>query len=407
VAAWDTSTDVPTRLVFFSHYTGLGGGETSLLGLLGGLDRTRFEPILVTPRKGRLGECARALGVPTHVVPYRGASIWFIPSLWAHLGGRLRIEACLRRLTPAAVHSDFHTLPYVVPACRALGIPVIFTCYGWWFRPRWWQRRFYRGGPRTVLAISEEVRRRFLGEPPFMTPERISVLHLGVDTRVFHPRPTERDRVRGELGIPTDAAVVALVARFQSVKGHDVFLEAARRLASTHPSARFVLAGDNVFGIGADDRFMRRVRAIAGGDPLLRERVQFLGWVPRSEVLLAASDVVVCSSWFESFGMVPVEAMASGVPVVSTNVGGPTETIVDGETGYLVPPGRPDELARRVGQLLDDELLRRRMGEAGRRRMVERFSLARYVAGFSGAVDAAIAACRGEGAGAARREWTS
>jgi glycosyltransferase involved in cell wall biosynthesis len=109
--------------------------------------------------------------------------------------------------------------------------------------------------------------------------------------------------------------------------------------------------------------------------------------VPDPERLLAASDVVVCASRFESFGMVLVEAMASGVPVVSTNVGGPAETIADGETGYLVPPGRPDLIAARVLDLLADADLRQRMGTAGRARAKERFELRRYVEGFSEVIE--------------------
>jgi glycosyltransferase involved in cell wall biosynthesis len=131
------------------------------------------------------------------------------------------------------------------------------------------------------------------------------------------------------------------------------------------------------------------VLAIAAADAGLRDRVAFLGWVERPERLLAASDVVVCPSRFESFGLVPVEAMACEVPVVSTNVGGPAETIVDGETGFLVPPRQPSQLADRVASLLGDEGLRTRMGRAGRARVEARFSLRAYADGFARELDRA------------------
>jgi glycosyltransferase involved in cell wall biosynthesis len=327
----------------------------------------------------------------TRVLPYRGSSLWFVPSVWGRFPAAKRIEAALRELSPSVVHSDFHTLPYAVAACRHLSVPVIFTCYGWWFRPRPWQRAFYRRGPRAILAISEAVKRGFLGKPPFMAPDQVQVLHLGVDTEQFCPRPEEREAVRRELQLPLQAPLVTLLARFQAVKGHDIFLGAARQVACRLSEARFVIAGENVFGGAGDEAFKRRMLAQADADPVLRDRVRFTGWVARSDRLLAASDVVVCSSRFESFGMVLLEAMSSAVPVVSTNVGGPTEIVDDGATGYLVPPGRPDLIAERVLALLQDAELHRRLGLAARGAVKERFELRRYAAGFSKVLEALAA----------------
>jgi glycosyltransferase involved in cell wall biosynthesis len=354
---------------------------------LGALDRGKHEPVLVCPREGQLPAAARRLGLEAHILSYRGASVWFVPSVWAHFPESRRIESVLRELSPQVVHSDFHTLPYALPACRKQGVPVIFTCYGWWFRPRPWQRGFYRNGPRTILAISDAVRRGFLGDPPFMPLERVRVLHLGVDTELFRPRPAERPEVRRALDLDLESPLVTLLGRYQSVKGQDVFLQACTRIASQRPEARFVVAGENIFGGAGDEVFKRRIYRQAQAEPRLRDRVRFMGWVPDPEKLLAASDVVVCASRFESFGMVLVEAMASGVPVVSTQVGGPSETIVDGETGYLVPPGRADLIAARVLELLADAGLRRRVGTAGQERVRAHFELRGYAEAFSEVVE--------------------
>jgi glycosyltransferase involved in cell wall biosynthesis len=376
-------------VAFFSHYTGLGGGETSLRGLLSALDRDRYAPQLICPGEGRLTEAMRALGIPVSTIPYRGASVWFAPTVWARLPAVSRMATCLQAGRVRVAHSDFHTLPYVVAAARRAQVPTVFTCWGWWFRPKPWQRRFYRTGPRSILAASEAIKRGFLGSPPFMAPARVRVLHPGVDTDVFRPHMGSRDALRRELGLPRQAPLVTLVARFQSVKGHDTFLEAARILGRARSDARFAVAGESAFGVRTDSAFERRVLAIAAADAGLRDRVAFLGWVERPERLLAASDVVVCPSRFESFGLVPVEAMACEVPVVSTNVGGPAETIVDGETGFLVPPRQPSQLADRVASLLGDEGLRTRMGRAGRARVEARFSLRAYADGFARELDRA------------------
>lgn len=378
------------RSAFFSSYTGLGGGETSLLSLLSALDRSRFQALLVCPGPGRLAQAAGEFGIETHIVPYRGASTLFIPGLWKRLPQTARLEAAIRSLRPQVVHSDYHSLPYVLPASRKLGLPLIFTCYGWWFHPRPWQREFFRGGPAAILAISNAVKRGFLGDPPFMPVENVQVLHLGVDVDRFRPCLEERARLRKAFDLQPGSLLVTLMARFQQVKGHDLFLQACRLVARRYPQAQFVIAGENISGAAGDEVFRERILATIKSDAELQNRVHFAGWVSQPEKLLAISDVVVSCSRFESFGMVLVEAMACGVPVVSTNVGGPSETVVDGETGFLVPPGQAGRIAERVLVLLGDEDLRRCMGEAGRARVVDSFSLNRYVLGFTRVIESLV-----------------
>ena len=379
------------RVAFVSSYTGLGGGETSLLALLGALDRKRIEPFLVCRREGLLPEGARRLGVTVDVVPWRPASTLFVPALAALAARGSALRARLGEIAPAVVHSDFHTLPL---AAATRGWPVVFTCWGWWFRPRPWQRPFYRRASTVIVASSQAIKSGFLGQPPFMDQGRIEVVYPGVDSGRYTPRPDERERTRGTLGLELEAPLVTLVARFQRVKGHDVFLEAARLVLDALPRVRFAVAGENAFAVAADESYKRRVIRDAASDPRLCERLRFLGWIEPSELLLAASDVVVVSSRFESFGMVAVEAMACGVPVVSTDRGGPAETIVDGETGFLVPPERPEAIARRVVELLRDPELGRRMGAAGRARVQARFTVQRYAARMTEVFEAAA---RGRG----------
>lgn len=378
------------RILFCSHYTGLGGGETSLLGLMGCLRERSCNPVLLCPQDGQLPEAARQISIPTTMTPYRGATAWFLPSVWASLPATRRIERVILDLDPEIVHSDFHTLPFVAAVCQRHRIPLVFTCYGWWFRPKPWQRAFFRHGPTLTLAISEAVKAGFLGPSPFMPPDRVRTLHLGIDTTRFQPRPELKTSIRQEFGLPLEAPVVALVGRYQNVKGHRVFLKAARRIAARNPSVCFAVAGENVFGGRREEKLKLSIHAEVTSDSLLRDRVKFLGWTALVERLLAAADVFVCSSWFESFGLALTEAMACGIPVVSTNRGGPAETVIDGETGYLIPPGRDDLIADRTLHLVADADLRRKMGEAGRLRVCRLFSLERYGCEFERLVRALI-----------------
>lgn len=379
-----------TRVLFVTAYGGLGGGETALLGLCRALD-VDISPSLVVPREGQLAGEARSLGIPVHVMPFRGATRWFVPSLFAFLPPAVHLRRILRRETPDVVCTDFHTLPFAAAACRATGIPVVFVCWAWWFRPFPWQRNLYRRDVHAILACSEAVRTGFLGDPPFMPADRVSLVYPGVDTDRFRPRPNIA-QIRREFDLPADRPLVTLAARFQSVKGHEEFLAAAAAIARSRPDAMFAVAGDNVFGGAADEALARRVRLAAQANPLLRTRVRFLGWVDRPEQLLAASDVLVCSSRFETFGMAVIEAMSCGTPVVSTNVGGPAETVLDGDTGFLVPPRQPDLIAERVLTLLGDETQRSRMGAEARRRVEQRFSISQYASAFGAAIARVTAA---------------
>lgn len=255
---------------------------------------------------------------------------------------------------------------------------------GWWFHPKLWQRAFFRRSAAT-FAHSEAIKNGFLGQPPFMPPDRIEVLYPGVDTNRFHPGENGI-KVRFDAGVDMNAPLVALVARFQDVKGHDVFQAMARQVALQVPEVRFIVAGENTQS-GADNAYKAAILAAHQTDPLLRSRLTYLGFRSDVENVLAAADVVVCTSHFESYGLVNVEAMASGKPVVSTNRGGPSETVVHNETGFLVPPGDTVGLASHVIELLRDPALRHRMGMAGRARAEQFFSAQSTAARFTRTLD--------------------
>ncbi|MFN8528488.1 MAG: glycosyltransferase family 4 protein [Anaerolineae bacterium] len=367
----------PTDLLFITTYTGMGGGETSLLTLVEHLDPARYRPHLCVPREGQLTERWRARGWPVHITPFRGASTYFIPAIWGRFPITGRIAALIRQYHIQAIHSDYHSLPFAVYAGARMGIPVVWTCWGWWFHPKAWQRAFFQR-PQAAFAASWAIKDGFLGDPPFMPPDRLPVLPPGVDTERFKPG-IDGSNVRADAKADPDALIVALIARFQDVKGHDTFQQMALRVGGVIRKARFIVAGENVHGASADDAYKARILHAYEANPMLRDRMVYLGFRPDAEKVIAAADVVVCSSDFESYGMVNIEAMASGKPVVSTRRGGPSETVVDGETGFLVDPKDPDALADRVVTLLRDPDLRARMGAAGRAR-VERLFSARAMA---------------------------
>jgi len=363
---------MPITLLFMTTYTGLGGGETSLLTLVDHLDPARYTPHLLVPRDGQLPVQWRARGWQVHITPYRGASVYFVPWLWGMFPIVGRVEQVIRDHHITAIHSDYHSLPFAVAAAGRTQVPVLWTCSGWWFHPQAYQRRFFQR-PDAAFASSPAIRDGFLGNPPFMPPDKMPVLPLGVDTERFKPG-LDGSSVRADAKIAPDAPLVALIARFQDVKGHDTFQEMARLIAAAIPDARFIVAGENVHGAHADDAYKARILAAHQADPILREKLVYLGFRADVERVIATADVIVCASQFESYGMVNVEAMASGKPVVSTRRGGPSLTIADGETGFLVDADNARALADKVIALLKDAALRAHMGAAGRARVQMLFS---------------------------------
>ncbi|HEY8543633.1 MAG TPA: glycosyltransferase [Acidimicrobiales bacterium] len=191
-------------------------------------------------------------------------------------------------------------------------------------------------------------------------PDRVTVVPCGVDPAVFRPRG-ERLRLGAPAGGSPCRYRVVVVSRLVPRKGIDDVIRALPQL----PEVELVVAGGPADrrALAADPE-ARRLRSIAAACGVER-RVRLLGGLPRGMVpaLLRSADVVVSAPWYEPFGIVPLEAMACGVPVVATAVGGMLDTVRPGRTGLLVGPHDPDGIAAAVGRLLANPSLRHRMGE--------------------------------------------
>jgi glycosyltransferase involved in cell wall biosynthesis len=381
---------VTTNLLFITTYTGIGGGESIQLNLMRTLDPARYRMHLLTPGMGAFPEAAAKLGTLVHTLPFRGTSTFFVPPIWARTPIVGKLRSLLQTNQIQAIVSDYHSLPFIVPAARSLHLPVVWNAMGWWFPIYPWQRAFFEGQITRIIAITGAVKDRLLGTPSRLRPDCIEVLIPGVDTDLHTPTVAGAP-VREKIGIGADVPLVAMVARFQNVKGHEYFLAAAKKILESVPGAYFAVAGENVFAVSKDEAYKQNILATVAGDPLLKARVHYLGFWPDSREVIAAADVMVCSSWFESLSMVALESMAMARPIVSTRVGGPSETVRDGVTGYLVTPRDGDAIAAKVIALLRDPAKRRAMGEAGRAHVLAHFSAQRYAESIGAIVDAAIA----------------
>ncbi|MBI5015094.1 MAG: glycosyltransferase family 4 protein [Deltaproteobacteria bacterium] len=261
-------------------------------------------------------------------------------------------------------------LPLIALACRLAAVPLVRVRGD--MRParrdpfnRWLHRRLLAAVVASNTAVEARLRER-LGPLP-----RLMTIHGGVDPERFTPEGPAA-AVREDLGLPAHAFLVGILGRLGSVKGHGDFLAAAREVLDAPTEAAFVVLAKEPSAREAE------LRAEVDGDPLLRGRVGFLGHCPDLPAVLRAFDLgVVASTGSEANCRVGLEWMASGVALLATRVGVLPDLVAEGETGHLVAPGRPEALAEKIAALSARPSEARRLGAAARRRVLDRFTLAR------------------------------
>jgi glycosyltransferase involved in cell wall biosynthesis len=322
----------------------------------------------------------RALGAETAVIgagrlrhPHRlAASVLRIASL----ARAWRADLIFGWMTKAHLYSS--------PAATLAGIPALWYQHGFPSRLNWMDRVATALPARGILACS-----RHVGEAQArLCPRRpIRVVYPGVDLERFDPEtlPTPRE-ARSRLGLPLDGPLIGIVGRLQRWKGIHVLIEAMPSVLAQHPTAHcFVVGGPH--GLEPDYHY-ELIHLIEALDVI--EQVFLAGHQPNANVWMQAADVIVHASDNEPFGMVIVEAMAIGKPVIGTASAGPNEIITDEVDGILVPFADIHALAGALVRCLADANLRDDLGRRARA-SVRRFSTRAYVEEFERALTDLVA----------------
>jgi glycosyltransferase involved in cell wall biosynthesis len=205
--------------------------------------------------------------------------------------------------------------------------------------------------------------------------EQFRCVPLGLDLDPFLDCAHLRGRLRRELGIADETPLIGIVARLVPIKGHGLFLRAAREVAATRPDARFLIIGDGE---------LRRHLEMEARSLGVADRVIFTGFRSDLPAIYADLDVVALSSFNEGLPVTIIEALAAARPVVATDVGAVRDLVEPGETGWLVPAGNQESLARGILRMLEFPEVARRLGEAGRRHVYPHLSIDRLVGDLSG-----------------------
>ncbi len=361
------SANRPIRVARVIARLNVGGPAQQAILLTAGLDRTRFVTTLITGVVGRaegdLTSAARARGVEPVVIPELGRAIRPARDLVA-LGKLVRI---FRGFRPDLVHthtSKAGTLGRA--AARLTGVPAaVHTFHGHvlegYFSPAttWVFQKIEQAMARStdrLVVVSPRLREALLAMG-IGRPDQVEVVPLGLDLdRFVHPS-TGRAGLRASLDIPSGTPLLGIVGRLVPVKDHPTLFQALRFLGEGNGSPHLIVVGD-----GEQREGLEQLAHRLG----LASRIHFLGWRDDLEAILGDLDVVICCSRNEGTPVALIEAMAAGVPVLSTDVGGVGDLVDHGRTGWLVPPGDPAALAHGLRALLVDPALRARLAASGR-----------------------------------------
>jgi len=384
------------RVLHFSHTSLVSGAERSLLELLRAEPAIGIEPLVACP-DGELAAEVAALGLPRFALRGTTGSFKIHPIHTPRAATEaMAMALAVRRRAHAqraeVIHANTMQAGVITVLARRLGGPPC-VCHLRDFLPRSRAgtavRRVLRGADGLV-AISRHTAERL---SPDWETSGVKIVENAVDAERFDPARFDAPAARAALGLPAAGPVLGMVAQITPWKAQSDAIRILAALLAEFPEARLLLVGETKFVSGATRHDNRAY--LASLHTLARElgvdgAVGFLGERRDVAEVLGACDLALLPSWEEPFGRSAAEAMAMGLPVLATSIGGPAEVLEDGVTGRLLPPREPALWAAAAAELLRDPAASKAMGKQAREVVVERFAPARHAAGMLAAYRAAF-----------------
>lgn len=365
------------RVLHLIDTGGPGGAETVYAELVAGTPSRGWDALAVVPEEDWLSGHLRSRGVQPVILPStRAFDVRYLVRL-CRLCRREEITMIQAHLLASAVYGS--------AVGRLLGLPVVCTFHGTvdvdsGDALQGLKTRLIDRAANTIVFVSDWLRSAFGAERRIRTA-RTRVVHNGIDVRKYAP---VADRsFRREVGVGSGEFLLGAIGNIRAPKGYRVLLEAVARLRRRDLPVRLVVVGDTRDPLYPE---LVEARSALGLDGI----VEFTGFredVPR---VLGALDALVVSSTAEGFSLAIAQALASGVPVVSTRCGGPEEILEDDRTGLLVEAGSAGALAGAIERIAVDDRLRARLSRTGRRHAERNFSLSRMVERYAALYDDAL-----------------
>lgn len=364
----------------------VGGIDSLLLQVIRGLSGKGFHFTVVTPQGNRLLDSYReanaAIVTMELSVFFRNLSpAWVLPNIRHFIPAWKSLHKLVRSNHFDIIHS--HKLEFVLGDIvgSRLGVRTVHHVHENARNYRW----AYCAFGRSIEPLADKVLVQCDAAATMFSKKarksgKVVRIHNGIDLARY--TPTDRGAAKRAIGFSSDKPLVGTVVRLSPTKGLETFIDAAADLASHNTELQFVIFGDVAYESEAAYRESLQERIKRRG---LSGRMRMPGLTRNAPLALAAMDVFVHPAVWDVLPQAVLEAMAMEVPVVASNVGGVPEQVVDGVTGILVPPKDPGAIVRAVEKLLSDPGVGEKMGIAGRRRVEQEFTVARYLDGVEAA----------------------
>lgn len=353
------------KLLILESSTAIGGQELAVLLHAQGLRKRGYDLTLVLEPDSPIEDLARREGLPIEPLCMQK---------WCYPAALLCVRSLIRRLRPDIVHVNSSRDSWIATLAVRLvtpRVPVIRTRHiSTPLNRNATTRWLYRSLLDQVIVTGGELTRRGLVERDGLDPARVAAFPIGIDVAYFRPGTPTRD-LREELGLPPSELLVGLISYLRSYKGHEYFIDAAARVVARRKGVTFLISGR-----GPEEARLRARIAEQG----VEQRVRMLGY--REDLLNVFHSLnvfVIPSVEGDTIPQVLMQALAVGLPVVSTTVGSIPDVVRNGETGFVVPPRDAVALADRISVLLDNPELRGQMGIAGRGLVERSYSLDRML----------------------------
>jgi glycosyltransferase involved in cell wall biosynthesis len=375
------------KILYLNPTAEVGGAERSLLDLLKFLDQKRFYPIVSIPSEGKLMGELKSMGIEVKVIAYhpevftlsrenggpRFGKLFLTP--WYLLPTLVKMSSFARRRNIDLIVTNgikCHLLGSVLSSMT--GAKLIWHVRdlvgaGW---AKWSLCSMGRFFPDRIITNSDAV------GSIFSTNGRKETVYNGIDLSHFDPI-VDGGKIRSEFKIGKDTPLIGTISHLAPLKGYEELLGAMLEVLREGRDVKLAIVGEAIYPNSRS--YKQKLLSLVDSNGL-KDNVIFTGFREDIPEVLASFDLFVLPSRSEGFGRVNLEAMAMGKPVISTNVGGIPEVVLDGVTGILVPPGKPKALSHAIMRLLDDPGLRESMGREGRRRVEGNFTLKAHVQGI-------------------------
>lgn len=377
------------KILFINLYVEIGGGEAGLLNITKEIDRESFEPVLLINKYGPLYDAAIKEGIKVVIIPFGVMEIRKLLNpinLCKILRDSIKIYGFVKKENIDLIHcSDLLSVINLLFVKLFLRTPVIYHII--FFHEKIRLKALNILGKFIInrfVACSNAVKTDFLKKTNF--PEKkVSMIWYGIDLQKFRKRDTEYTLgMKSKLNLPPGKHFIAMIARYDTWKGHSTFINAAEEILRKRDNVIFGIFGGNL-NSDIHPMYSHYEKSIINQikDRSLQDKILLFGHRDDIPEIISAIDIFVCPSQNEPFGLVLAEAMASYVPVIASDSGGPMEIIINSESGLVFPTGNSRILAQKIDFLIDNPDISEKIRKNAYDRVGRMFDYRRFAKDFS------------------------